>query len=119
MDNNADNIPVISNVNWLGISPDGSSVAFELQAGGTSSKLGLRVADVPRMIAGLLKLSQEAATVAARGPAVPLPPEVKVTPIQARSVRRGNHQGQDLVVVDVGVMQLGFQVLTNKGGPVQ
>jgi hypothetical protein len=114
-----ENIPVISNVNWLGLSPDGSAVAFEVQAGGTSTKLGLRVSDVPRMIAGLLKLSQEAATVTAKGPAVQLPPEVKVTPIQARSVSRGTHQGQNLLVVDVGVMQLGFQVPPAKGGPVQ
>jgi hypothetical protein len=114
-----ENIPVISNVNWLGLSPDGSAVAFEVQAGGTSTKLGLQVSDVPRMIAGLLKLSQEAATVAAKGPAVQVPPEVKVTPIQARSVSRGTHQGQGLLVVDVGVMQLAFQVPPATGGPVQ
>jgi hypothetical protein len=114
-----DNIPVISNVNWLGLSPDGNAVAFEVQAGGTSTKLGLRVSDVPRLVAGLLNLSQEAATVAAKGPAVQVPPEVKVTPMQARSVRRGSHQGQDLLVVDVGVMQLAFQVPAAKGGPVQ
>jgi hypothetical protein len=113
-----DNIPVISNINWLGLSPDGKAVAFEVHAGGTSTKLGIQVSDVPRLIAGLLHLSQEAATVAARGAPLPLPPEVKVAPIQARSVRRGSHQGQDLFVVDVGVMQLGFQVPGGKG-PVQ
>ncbi len=113
------NIPVISNVNWLGLSPDGSAVAFEVEAGGTTTKLGMRVVDVPRMIAGLLRLSQEAATVASKGPALQLPPELKVAPIQARSVSRGTHQGQALIVVDVGVMQMAFQVPAASGGPVQ
>lgn len=110
-------VRIVQDAELLGPTDDNKAVGIRFKAHADVIDLAFRLGDVQKLIAGLLSMTQEAATRAAIGAAQAPPARVQEVPIQARGYAPAEHGGQPLLVVDLGVMQMVFALPGKRADP--
>lgn len=108
---------IVQDADLLGPTDDNKAVGIRFKAHADVIDLAFRLGDVQKLIAGLLSMTQEAATRAAAGAVQAPPGRIQEVPIQARGYATAEHQGQTVLAVDLGVMQMVFALPGNRRDP--